>query len=67
MWIVEFCARHSSHCVQAAEECTDAERRQAWLRLAQGWVQVADQARASGRRDHANHPPGPAEVDSVTN
>ena len=27
MWITDFCARHSSHCVQTAEECTDAERR----------------------------------------
>ena len=49
MWIVEFCVRHSSDCVQMAEECTDAERRRAWLQLAQRWVQVADDARASGR------------------
>jgi hypothetical protein len=51
VWIVEFCARHSSDCVQMAEECTEAERRRAWLELAQRWVQVADDARASNRRD----------------
>jgi hypothetical protein len=61
MWITEFCARHSSHCVQAAEECTDAERRRAWLQLAQGWVQVAEDARASNRRDRGNHRPEPTE------
>jgi hypothetical protein len=46
VWIVEFCARHSSDCVRMAEECTDAERRRAWLQLAQHWVQVADDVRA---------------------
>jgi hypothetical protein len=51
VWVIEFCARHSSDCVQMAEECTDAERRRAWLQLAQRWVQVADDARASNRRD----------------
>jgi hypothetical protein len=50
MWIIEFCARHSSDCVQIAEECTDAERRRAWLQLAQHWVQVAEGARMP-RRD----------------
>ena len=50
MWITDFCARHSSDCVQIAEECTDAERRRAWLQLAQRWVQVAEDARASDRR-----------------
>jgi hypothetical protein len=59
MWIAEFCARHSSHCVQIAEECTDPERRRAWLQLAQGWVQVADDARASNRRGRGN----PTEID----
>jgi hypothetical protein len=52
VWIVEFCARHSSDCVQMAEECTDAERRRAWLQLAQHWVQVADDARASDFGGH---------------
>jgi len=63
MWITDFCARHSSHCVQTAEECTDAERRRAWLQLAHAWVQVADDARASSRRDHGSHQPGLTEVD----
>ena len=52
MWMVEFCARHSSDCVQMAEECTDAERRRAWLKLAQHWVQVAEDARASNRHGY---------------
>ena len=51
MWIAEFCARHSSDCVRMAEECTDAERRGAWLQLAQRWVQVADDARGFDHRE----------------
>jgi len=58
MWIVEFCARHSSDCVQMAEECTDAERRRAWLQLAQRWVLVADDVRASDRGGHQRGDPG---------
>jgi hypothetical protein len=45
MWINEFCARHSSDCVQMAEECAEEEQRRAWLELAQRWIQVADDAR----------------------
>ena len=43
MWILDFCVKHSSECVQMAEECTDAERRRAWLALAKDWVQLADE------------------------
>ena len=42
MWIIDFCARRSSDCVEQAEACGDAERRQAWLHLASEWAQVAD-------------------------
>jgi hypothetical protein len=42
MWIIDFCARRSSDCVQQAEACNDAERRQAWLHLAKEWSEVAD-------------------------
>jgi hypothetical protein len=42
MWIIDFCARRSSDCVQQAEACNDAERRQAWLHLAEEWSEVAD-------------------------
>ena len=42
MWIIDFCARRSSDCVEQAEACGDAERRQAWLHLAREWAQVAD-------------------------
>jgi hypothetical protein len=42
MSIADFCARHASDCAQQAEACDDAERRQAWLRLAKEWVQVGD-------------------------
>src|SRR5262249_9448586 len=44
MWITEFCARRSSDCVEQAEACGDAERRQAWLRLAGEWAQVPEEA-----------------------
>jgi len=59
VWIVEFSVRHSSDCVQMAEECADAERRRAWLELAQNWIQVADDARAANRRTRFTPPPLP--------
>jgi hypothetical protein len=49
VWIADFCAEHSSDCVQQAEACDDVERRQAWLRLAEEWAQVADRAVALKR------------------
>jgi hypothetical protein len=42
MWITEFCARRASDCVEQAEACDDAARRQSWLHLAGEWAQVAD-------------------------
>ena len=51
MWITEFCARRSSDCVEQAEACGDAERRQAWLRLAGEWTQVADEMAALNRSE----------------
>jgi hypothetical protein len=43
MWIIDFCARRSSDCIEQAEACGDAERRQAWLHLARQWAQVPEE------------------------
>lgn len=49
MWVIDFCARRASDCVEQAETCDDAERRQAWLHLAREWTQVAEGMTALNR------------------
>jgi hypothetical protein len=44
MWLIDFCHRHSSACIEMAESCadTDSERRKAWLELAKQWSRLLE-------------------------
>jgi hypothetical protein len=45
MWLIDFCHRHSSACLEMAESCgdTDTERRKAWLDLAKEWSRLPEE------------------------
>jgi hypothetical protein len=45
MWLIDFCHRHSTACIEMAESCadTDAERRKAWLELAKQWSRLPEE------------------------
>ena len=47
MWALDFCNKRSSDCIQIAEDCSDAERRRAWLDLAREWVKLSEEVVAS--------------------
>jgi hypothetical protein len=45
MWLIDFCHRHSSACLEMAESCgeTDTERRKAWVDLAKEWSRLPEE------------------------
>jgi len=45
MWLLDFCHKHSTECIEMAESCadTDTERRKAWLELARQWSRLPEE------------------------
>ena len=45
MWLIDFCHKHSTECMEMAESCadTDTERRKAWLDLARQWSRLPEE------------------------
>jgi hypothetical protein len=45
MWLIDFCHRRSTACIEMAESCADAdtERRKAWLELAKQWSRLPEE------------------------
>ena len=39
----EYCCRQADTCHEMAEKATDARDRVGWLRLAQDWIELAEQ------------------------
>ena len=39
----EYCCRQAETCHEMAEKATDARDREGWLRLAQDWIELAEQ------------------------
>jgi len=45
MWLMDFCHKHSTECIEMAESCadTDPDRRRAWLDLARQWSRLPEE------------------------
>ena len=45
MWVIDFCHKRSTECIEMAESCadTDTERRKAWLDLARQWSRLPEE------------------------